>query len=822
MKEEDIMKRITEESKELPIPERLSPENMENMLNDYMEHNPAHDNTKKRVSGRQFGTAMAACFAVLLLGISATGIVKWNRERNSSTSTSDYAAEMAVEEAADSELQGKNKNESISSDEAVETADDSATAESFDSDEEENEQLETDLALAGDLSTPESYEDYYDTIRSAYEEYYARFSDVYNYDIGGITEAPAVEYETNGDDKSTDGYSISDDVRDYAAEEAAADDSDYASFDDAAGATNSVQSSDFSDNITEAPLAEEAVEDAEASSASKEYSTTNTQEKTVDEGDIVKTDGEYIYTARYTAYYYDSYYDSDSSPTITITKADDGKLSEVSTIKLDYLIADNNSTTYEYCRFQDFYLYKDSLIVLYTREREFPSAKYSYTLYRTNSNIVIYDISNRENPKKQKTLTQSGYYEGSRISDGYLYTVSSFYTDNDIFDDPKTDASDYERYIPYLNNKVIPCDSIYYSRHLLDMNTYVVTSVDLDNPDDFADAKSVAATGAQLYVGTASIYLYSTLYDEIEKTEIMKIGYKKGRLTVGSRAVIAGYLYDSFALSEYDGHLRIVATIPANSFSWFDRGVWRNSADGFDMTLNEDINALYILDQNMRLTGRITGIAPGERIYSARYFGDIGYFVTYENTDPLFSVDLSDPTEPKIIGKLKIPGFSRYLHFYGTDTLLGIGEERDPYTQNFEGIKLSMFDIQDPSNVTEEDKFILKDAYYSSALYNHKAIMIDPVKNVFGFCFECEYYNRRTGEYDYLYDSSFEYCYATYTYDKEKGFVETARYPLDFDYMYNLEDVRGLYIGDYFYLVTPEFIKSYKLGTEKRVDTLYF
>ena len=80
----------------------------------------------------------------------------------------------------------------------------------------------------------------------------------------------------------------------------------------------------------------------------------------------------------------------------------------------------------------------------------------------------------------------------------------------------------------------------------------------------------------------------------------------------------------------------------------------------------------------MTTIGRIENLAEGEEIKSARFMGDTGYFVTYENTDPLFSVDLSDPENPKITGKLKITGFSEYLHFYGQNRLLGIGWETDP------------------------------------------------------------------------------------------------------------------------------------------------
>ena len=152
----------------------------------------------------------------------------------------------------------------------------------------------------------------------------------------------------------------------------------------------------------------------------------------------------------------------------------------------------------------------------------------------------------------------------------------------------------------------------------------------------------------------------------------------------------------------------------------------------------------------MQVCGNIGDLAEGEDIRSARFLGDIGYFVTFRNTDPLFSVDLSDPSDPKILGELKITGFSSYLHFYGENKLLGVGNEVDPETGAYTGIKLAMFDVSDPSNVKQLHKFVIKDTYDCPLFYNYKAAMIDTEKNVFGF----------------MCDSS----YMVFCYDEEKGF----------------------------------------------------
>ena len=207
---------------------------------------------------------------------------------------------------------------------------------------------------------------------------------------------------------------------------------------------------------------------------------------------------------------------------------------------------------------------------------------------------------------------------------------------------------------------------------------------------------------------------------------------------------------------------------------------------------------LTVLDDAMQVCGNIGDLAEGEDIRSARFLGDIGYFVTFRNTDPLFSVDLSDPSDPKILGELKITGFSSYLHFYGENKLLGVGNEVDPETGAYTGIKLAMFDVSDPSNVKQLHKFVIKDTYDCPLFYNYKAAMIDTEKNVFGF----------------MCDSS----YMVFCYDEEKGFENVFTENLGdsyYGYSYNgLQEVRGCFIGDNFYLVGGGQIRIYDMAND--------
>lgn len=262
-------------------------------------------------------------------------------------------------------------------------------------------------------------------------------------------------------------------------------------------------------------------------------------------------------------------------------------------------------------------------------------------------------------------------------------------------------------------------------------------------------------------------------------------------------------------MDEYNGNLRLVTTTAG----------WNKDYSEYTRT-----NGLYILDADMKTIGKIENLADNEEIKSARFMGDTGYFVTYRNTDPLFSADLSDPTKPKIIGELKITGFSEYLHFYGENKLLGIGWETDPDTGSIEGLKCSMFDITDPSDVKEIDRIVLKNVSICDALSNYRAILASPDKNLFGFAYGL-YKNSGTGDY---YHTEEQYYYGLLSYSEEDGFVPGAylnitQSGLFDDALTNTEyrTMRGIYISDTFYLVTENGISSYDMTDGyKLTDTL--
>lgn len=536
----------------------------------------------------------------------------------------------------------------------------------------------------------------------------------------------------------------------------------------------------------------------------KDYSTTNLQMEGVDESDIAKIDGSYIYTVE------DKY--------IVITDIRDGKLEEVTR----FLPKDCGAAD----RVMEIYVDGDQLILVVqgyetsldgnskagsdketsdkeTSDKETEDeensdketavsdvAKDGAFCYKMNgkstTQIQVYSIVDRKNPEFEGRLIQDGYYNTSRkIGDVvYLFTQYNMTSDVTSYVEKKHGVEDLkegngvsslaEAVIPKVNGEKVAASEIYLPESSGESGI-LVSSLDVNKPDKVLDSKLVISGYAQTYISKDALYLYEEDYDGAMITNIAKFALDEGRISGVAAAAVRGYVRDTFAINASDGYLRVLTT---------------------DYSTEDEVNALYILDENMKLTGQLTGIAPGEEIYAARFMGNTGYFVTYRNTDPLFTVDLSDPAKPEIIGELKVTGFSEYLHFWDDTHLLGIGYESDENTGNIENIKLSMFNIENPGEVTEEAKLVLKDVDYSEALYDYKSVIISKDKNLIGLVCE-DYSGSRTKQTYQIYS----YENGTFKKQAEIPGINGANY----------ENVRGMYSGNVFYLWINDNITSYDM-----------
>ena len=464
---------------------------------------------------------------------------------------------------------------------------------------------------------------------------------------------------------------------------------------------------------------ETASADTGVATADGSYSQTNVRQSGVDEGDIAKTDGTYLYVRE------------DNGRTIDIVDVGNSgtnieKYSEI-TLRKEYTI-------------QEFYVNTDQkkLVAVCQKECADKSNKKQTntdTWNQTKTAAVTYDIRDIKKPVK----------EGVPLVNGKEMSQTSIC-------------------LPPVN-----CGTMY----------EVISSVDISKPDKTVDNKAILSEGGQMYVSGKNIYYYESEWQQDNQTvtTLRKISYRKGKLKAVAQGKVKGYLNDTFSLDEYKGNLRLFTT-------------------------NDDENLVTILDKKLDKISSIENLAKGESIYSARFMKEAGYFVTYEQVDPLFSVDLSNPEKPKILGKLKIPGFSEYLHFYGEDKLLGIGMSTDEESGVSEGVKITMFDITDRTDVKEESTLVLDDLYGTNAAYDYKSVLADQQKNRIGFSGYSQ-----NGE---------TYCLLTYN-GKEKKFETILKEEINGN---TSQGIRGIYIEDTLYVISGNIIEAYDMDTGKKMGDI--
>ncbi len=454
------------------------------------------------------------------------------------------------------------------------------------------------------------------------------------------------------------------------------------------------------------------------SGATADYSSTNIQVAGVDEADTVKTDGQYIYTLSTTQnsgyYYYD--YGSQAINNVYIISADPQNAKVISKIVLD-----NDSSP------SGLFLSQDSskLVVLSNRYQSYsvPSSGISIMPFYSDvsTSINIFDISNKANPVLTRNFTVSGSYFNSRMIGNYVYAVTSqnaYVYNNDVtvpavYSDGKTYAASPT--------------SIYYA----DMNQssyYSFTSfygIDVSNDQQQPTNMTVLMSGAStMYVSSDNIYVaYPNWINGSDITSIYRIKIDGLQLTLEAQGAVPGYTINQYAMDEFNGNLRIATNLQQNTV------ITRFSSQ------NSQVNNLYVLNQNLSIVGRLEGLAHGENLHSVRFIGDRGYLVTFMRTDPLFVIDLSQPTNPTVLGELIIPGYSDYLHPFDETHLIGVGKEAVDSNQGdfawYQGLKLSLFDVSNVNNPVQLANFVIGDRGTDSpALTDPKAFLFDQTKNL--------------------------------------------------------------------------------------------
>lgn len=453
-----------------------------------------------------------------------------------------------------------------------------------------------------------------------------------------------------------------------------------------------------------------------------DYSKTNIQVDGVDEPDIIKTDGTYIYMVANSKVYIIKAYPAEVSDLF----------SEISLKDSIYV--------------SDIFINGNKLIIFGSSYREIPYPETSEENYNsywwpsiTSTVINIYDVSNRKDPKVLKEIEIDGDYIDSRMINNQIYIITREYTGaiyrildgNETINIPQVTINDV--------TKKLQANHIHYvdSSDPISTMTHVI-AINLDN-NEVEQESFLISSSENIYVSKNNIYITQTSYEyedslisigrgygkSTEKTIIHKISIKSGDISYITQGEVSGRILNQFSMDEHNGYFRIATTIG---------NIWDSD--------QKSSNNVYILDQKLNRVSEIENIAPGERIYSARFMGEKAYLVTFKKVDPFFTLDLSDPQNPQVLGKLKISGYSDYLHPFDENHIIGIGkdtvEANDDLKESrnvdfawYQGIKIALFDVSDFDNPKEISKIIIGDRSTNSpALYDHKAFLFDREKEL--------------------------------------------------------------------------------------------
>jgi len=597
---------------------------------------------------------------------------------------------------------------------------------------------------------------------------------------------------------------------------------------------------------------------------SVDFSETNVQVKGVDEPDLVKTDGTYLYILSNNKVLIVKAYPSDEAEILSEIEFNDSLYVHNLFINQTRLVVFAESYNYPIYRAYD----------NGEKEEEMDIVEPAIWYDSPDTHIKIFDLEDIMNPVEVKNIVVGGSYTGARMIEEYVYVVTTQYSyQTEVFDEE-------EPVVPRIlingASSEIPLSDIYYV-DIPEKSSTITNVVSINVFDDSEEVNAelfLLGNSQTLYVSQDNIYIiYSATYydyemledliDEIvmpklsssienelstvdsltlddyqkqsvkewiiqnyiesmsqediqsialeivketEKTIIHKIKISDGEIEYQAQGTIPGTVQNQFSLSEFDGNLRVSTTI----YGWMAKSY---------LSSFESENNIYVLNSTLKIVGSLENIASGEQIYATRFIDDKCYLVTYKQIDPFFVIDLSEPTNPTILGELKIPGYSTYLHPYDDQHVIGIGRDEQE-------VKISLFDVTQLNNPTEIAKYEIKNSdeewYWtqSSALYEHKAFLFDKEKNL--LVIPVGDYSKESA---YVFDISLSAgitLKGIVTHDME---VEEQSEHEIWDSAYYIGSYgnsikRTLYVNDVLYTVSDNMVKMNDLNSLSELNTV--
>lgn len=590
-------------------------------------------------------------------------------------------------------------------------------------------------------------------------------------------------------------------------------------------------------------------------SAEGDYSTTNVQVQGVDESDVVKTDGEYIYHVNEgRIVIMKAYPAKDMKVASTIAYSDNRFTPFEMYVDKKYLVVIGN---YYY---EEAYTIKDSVkeskdIFEYVKEKYIYPPRYTRSMVKA----IVYDIRDKSNPKQLREIEIEGGYVSSRKIGSRIYFVTNKYVNyyllrNENIEDEEQFilplykdsrlGSSYEK-IDYTEIQCFP--------KIIEPNYMIIAGLNIENLSENLSIQTYLGSGQSIYVSQNNLYTAAVNYENDNKVEaeptvegnekasilikpvnyntstiIYRFSLKDGIKCTG-KGEVPGTILNQFSMDENGDYFRIATT----------KGeIWRSDE-------NTSKNNLYVLDSNMNVTGKIEDIAPGETIYSVRFMGDRAYMVTFRTVDPLFVIDLKEPKNPKILGKLKIPGYSNYLHPYDENHIIGFGKEAVEVANKdlsgkvistnayYLGMKIAIFDVSDVNNPKEEFKTTIGGrGTDSELLHNHRALLFSKEKNLLAFPVTVMETSNNSNissipEYGKF---TFQGAYV-YNIDLQKGMTLKGKisHINDEDYLKSGDNWYGesnknvqrvLYIGDVLYTISNNKLMAHDIRTISKLSEI--